>query len=344
MFRPLCVAGRRVAAFVFPLSAIFGVSFAMADEPAAPSDREESPPQFVIIDGHRVPTKVLPPSATRISPPDDPDRRVITIAPRAIGRGSGIVEVVDPGQPSSQPDVATGEVSDRAAAIAALPYPRVQVRNRFFQRGPQFVPRYGFSSPWGYGGLGYELAMQDAYYAGRYDAFDQLRSNELDEQYEIRRQQLLSNFEQALERGVERLRVGDYSRAVIDFSMAAELNQEDPASRIHLAQARLGLGHYRDAGRVLRRALELQPKLVYLELRLPTYLPPGEYDEQVGALSRRLHAQSAHVDEFFALGFFEFQRGNYRQAYEAFAYASRATPRDDILLTFMEITKPPTRP
>ncbi len=97
-----------------------------------------------------------------------------------------------------------------------------------------------------------------------------------------RKERLLSTHAEALAAGLERLRSGDHAQAVVALTLAAELDQGDPACRMHLAQARLALRQYDEAGRVLRRALQLQPKLVYADLHLERY-----FDTPVGELAKR---------------------------------------------------------
>lgn len=160
--------------------------------------------------------------------------------------------------------------------------------------------------------------------------------------FEQRGLHLLSEHEEAVAEGLAAFRAGDYRQATIDLTRAAELHQGDPACRIHLAQAHLALGHDADAAKALRRALQLQPKLVPKRLNLAQYYPrPDELDAHVDALSRRIAAKrTAAADEYLLLGFMEFQRGRTDEAYAAFRYAVRGRKADSIVETYLKLTKP----
>ncbi len=165
------------------------------------------------------------------------------------------------------------------------------------------------------------------------------------QQWQRRKEQLLSANEQATQRGVELLRAGAYREALVDLTLAAELNHGDPACRIHLTQTRVALGHDQEAAEVLRRALELQPKLIPMWLGLETYYPsPEEFDRQVDALARRV-AENSHsgADEYLLLGFFEFQRHHLDAAYAAFVQADRKQAGDEPIEAYLTLTKPAQR-
>jgi tetratricopeptide (TPR) repeat protein len=170
----------------------------------------------------------------------------------------------------------------------------------------------------------------------------QRRFNEAD--MAQRGQRLLTKHEQALSAGLQRLKAGEPERAVVALTLAAKLNQGDPACRIHLAQSRLALGHYREAGLALRRALQLQPKLVYFDLHLDRfYQKLGELDKHTDRLHEWLEKNPESPPEIrFLLGFLEFQRGEFAAAHEEFARVRKALPKDDLTRDLFEVTKPPT--
>jgi tetratricopeptide (TPR) repeat protein len=163
-------------------------------------------------------------------------------------------------------------------------------------------------------------------------------------QWAQRRQHLLSAHDQATQEGVILMQAGAYRAAVISLTRASELDQGDPGCRIHLALARVALGHDIEASKVLRRALELQPKLVPMQLELEQYYPSAdEFEAQVDALRDRVRRNTvASADEYFVLGFLEFQRGRYDQAHAAFRHAARDLPKDKRVRTYLELTKPAT--
>jgi len=163
-------------------------------------------------------------------------------------------------------------------------------------------------------------------------------------EWERRKQRLLDAHALATEEGVVLMQAGAYRAAVIALTRAAALNQGDPVCRVYLALARVGLGHDLEAAQVLRRALELQPKLVPMRLDLAQYYPSAEeFAAQVEALRRRVRSKSpATADEYFLLGFMEFQSGGYEQAYAAFCQAARGLGKDKRLRTYLELTRPAT--
>lgn len=160
--------------------------------------------------------------------------------------------------------------------------------------------------------------------------------------WERRKQHLLDASAQTTQEGLAQLQAGKYREAVISLTRAAEMNQGDPACRIHLAQARIALGHDADAAKALRRALELQPKLVPMVLGLEQYYPHDEdFAVQVDALAERVSGnRSATADEYFLLGFMEFQRGWYDEAYAAFRRVARERPKDTLTRSYLDLAKP----
>ncbi len=157
---------------------------------------------------------------------------------------------------------------------------------------------------------------------------------------ELRRERLLSANEKAQRSGLEQFRRGDYAASVVAFTLASELNHGDPASRVHLAQARLALGHYDAAARAIRRALELQPKLIFVPLRLERhYANSRDFTRHVQALEEYVGAKPSG-DLQFLLGFFQFQRGEFDDAHKAFRAALRYDPSDEHCKQFLDITMP----
>jgi len=165
---------------------------------------------------------------------------------------------------------------------------------------------------------------------------------EADRAWARRKNHLLSASEQAREEGVVLMQAGEYRKALFAFTRAADLNHGDPASRLHVALTQTALGHDAEAAQALRRALELQPRLLPAHLDLPQYYPTSaEFDTQVDALSQRVaQAPAPAADVCFLLGFFEFQRGQYTAAYAAFQQADRIRPNDRRTQKYLELTKP----
>ena len=100
---------------------------------------------------------------------------------------------------------------------------------------------------------------------------------------------------------------------------------------------------YDEAGKVLRRALQLQPNLVYIDLKLDKYYPqPGKFAECTDALAAWVREHRVGRDAYFLLGYAEFQRGNFERAYAAFRKVARVMPKDPLTRAYLEITRPPS--
>lgn len=230
-------------------------------------------------------------------------------------------------------------------------YPRLRFRSGDTAYGYGDGYRYSrsgylnFSYGW-YGAYSpgrFAAAFGDAYFAGRAAERDYQahRFNILD--MNRRQERNLTAHEKALKQGIELMRSGEHSRAVIALTMAGELDQGDPACRIHLALARLALGQYEQAGRAVHRALQLQPKLVYADLHLDRYFPTAEAFEQAAdRLALRVSSVSAAAHAVFLMGFIEFQRGNFGPANQAFRRLAAAGREDDLVQAYLAVTLPPT--
>ena len=268
---------------------------------------------------------IVDPDADR--PDDDGTPRVTIVPPRRIA----------PPQPA---DSAGDDDYDDDARPRAL---RPGDPAAFFVRYPWLAPgypghyHYGLDPRW-------PRTWQELHRAQRYER-DRDRARRFNERDMARRaQRLLSAHGQALADGVAQLRAGDYRRAVVTLTLASELNQGDPACRIHLAQARLALGHDDEAAAVLRRALQLQPTLAHRDLDLDTYYPDdGTFAAHVDALAARLARPAAQrsAELHFLLGFLEFQRGRYDEAHAALRTAARAAPQDNLTRRLLTTTQPP---
>lgn len=191
-----------------------------------------------------------------------------------------------------------------------------------------------------YDPFGTQWAIMQAYEAGRlaerYDAEQERAQRDAAE----RRQRAATAHGRALEAGLEKLKAGEYARAISALTLAAKLNQGDPACRIHLAQARLALGHYDLAARVLRRALQLQPKLIYVDLKLDSYYPDDvSLKEFSTSLGKWIGEHGATPEIHFLAGFVDFERGEFAAAHESLVQAARGLKRDDLTRDLLELTR-----
>lgn len=174
-------------------------------------------------------------------------------------------------------------------------------------------------------------------------AMDRRAFNALD--MEERGYRLLTRSEAAIGEGLELQRSGDYRRAMLSFRLAAELNQSDPASRIHLAQSLMALGRYEAAGQAVRRALSLQPKLVYVPLDWAVDFESDEaFDVRVVAMERWFgdgSGDSLSPDGAFLVGYVRFLDGDLSGAQRAFRAAAMRGRVDDALRALLELSAAP---
>ena len=295
------------------------------------SDDEQ--PLYVIHDGQRIPTVIIPPTNNERAAQEaslemvtlDPETQTEQLdRPRDLHDRPGIIDEPEWGIPLA--------LRYGAGQYAGYPVSHCRRRaDRWWRYDPYLRP-------------GYRRNLEEAYRAGRY-IFERERGRRFNQRDMKRRKaRVLNSHEKALRLGLERIKSDKYTQAVVALTMAADLNQGDPACRIHLAQARLAQGHYEAAGRVLHRALQLQPKLVYVSLNLPSYYSaPEEFDRHVDALNSWVAGHRAGAYTYFLLGCMEFQRDNFDQAYAAFRIAIRGLPKDSLTQDYLEITKPPAR-
>ncbi len=193
-------------------------------------------------------------------------------------------------------------------------------------------------------GVSYRRALNEAYRAGRYDEFRDQQYEHNHREAKLRERRVLSQHMVALREGRSHLRNGDFQRAIAALTLAARLDQGDPVSRIHLAQARLAVGHFPEAGAALYRALQLQPELVYHEWALNDYYPqPPDLERFLSQLRARLAASNASIDEWFLLGAMEMQLGNGDAAHAAFRRVDYWLPQNDLVRAYLEISRPPAR-
>lgn len=204
---------------------------------------------------------------------------------------------------------------------------------------------------YGFDPFGVDVALD-----GLGGAIAEARANPYRALYNVREAQqrkgkALDKHDEALLAGLRRLREGDYGRAIVALTLAAKLDHGDPSCRLHLAQARLAQGHYTDAGKLLRRALELQPKLVYVDMHLDDYYPKAgtlrALDAELSAHLHRVAEKGADpvmlADAWFLQGFTKFQLGEFDAAYAAFRRVAESRPRDDLTRDFLDLCKPPER-
>ncbi len=288
-----------------PLSISIAAGFAWIAVVTAGAQSAQSPNGA----SERVPTRIVPPiSARRIDAVERLDR----------------VSVVEPLGPLVRQDTSCSRTTDLFGSGDLW-------------ASPWGAPHFGYS--WGW--YAPNRALLDAYRAGRREArrIEAQRYNQDDMQR--RAQRALTRHEQALSEGLEWLREGDALRAARQFELAAQLNQGDPACRIHLAQARLALGHFDESATALRRAFELQPRLIYLDLHWENdFESPEALDRCTEQLVEHMRRNPTSADVHLLRGYLEVQRGRLAAAQAAFSRVAQVMPEDDVTRAFLSISKP----
>lgn len=299
---------------------------------------QDPQPLFVIRGGRRVPVSVTPARSA------------------ANNARQAVLEVVEAGQPGGQPDAAytspferPGDEPGGVGGPSSAPPRRQEIAyyagypvsyyyptdTSWWDTGPVYPNPYNTD---------YGVAPRQLYRGQRY-VYERERGRRFNEaDMQRRRERALTSSEKALRTGLGDLKAGDYEQAVVALTMATQLNQGDPASRIHLAQAQMAMGHYDEAAAALRRALQLQPNLKFIPLDLGKYYSdPDDFDQQVERLCAYVKAHPVTADVYFLLGYMEFQREDFAQANAAFQIALRGAPNDALVREYVKLTKPPSR-
>ena len=296
---------------------------------------------YIEQDGKRIPTRIAPPTKEAIARPKEQ-------AAAATERVAGRQEVNEE------------NLRDEPAAETALrermmrKYYAEQRRWRVREYGVGGTARYRAPVSFGYSpavlpqgayyGMdpwGIQSAIDQAYALGREDEAYFSRRIEGEIETAARSKRVLAAHNRALDGSLDQLKRGQFSKAVASLTLAAKLDQGDPACRIHLAQARLALGQYDEAAKALRRALQLQPKLVFIDMQLDQYYPKATTIAGLAdQLAQSVRSDGASAEVYFLQGFLEYQRDRNGDAYAAFVKASEGLGEDDLTRDFLGITMP----
>lgn len=288
-----------------------------------------APPLF--RNGARVPTEIVPPGDS--TPPAS--GRPVTDARAPV---QPTAQQNDAGAGDGVEDDAPGDVEPQAPGSDSRPrIGGAGDRERRDRRDVRY-PRYRAYRRWSHGYA--RRATQDAYWAGRADAILDVQRQFNEADTDRRRDRLLTAHAAALERGLGLLATGEYRAAATALTLAARLDEGDPACRIHLAQAWLALGQHDAAGKALRRGLELQPELALMPLKLAKhYAAPTELDAHVARLDAAVQAGEAGRDGVFLLGFLQYQRGRMEAAQQCFTRIADGKRRDLLVRTLIDVTR-----
>ncbi len=242
-----------------------------------------------------------------------------------------------------RPDEASGSEADRFHAPRdrdfAFPEPdRLRGRSRYRESGrnpERPYPRLLDLRPQFYrDGYGYRFGVPafDGLYTERFErAYRQGLADGRDyERFEIQAERGLAAYQDAMFSGHAAFTDGAYGLAARQFLLAATLNQGDPASRLCAAHAQTALGDYRPAVRLLRRAFELQPKLVYLPLDIRgAYGENADFAKHRSAL-RKTTASENNGDLWLLLGYYYYYTNHMSKAAAALSNAVKLQPEDPL--------------
>ncbi len=298
-----------------------------------------------------------------------PSARVVTVTAQRDSARSGRVRWVDPvrtAAPQTQPPGAYTELGLRGWFFSVAPWGVTSYYVIPEYEGPKMEQGYGR----GYDALGYRYGLEEEYFEQRYNpyynAFGPLQTDPTGAAYyrglrgsdiatpgrhlnlrdmNRRAERLLAAHERAYALGLKQLHRGQYARAIVSFTLAARLNQSDPASRLMLTLARLAQGHHAEAAAAIRRAVELQPQLIYLELPLERHYPrAGLLASFTDRLAAWVRQQPDDADARFLLGYLRFRQGRLAQAFAVLREASKLRPQDRLVQELLEVARPPAEP
>jgi tetratricopeptide (TPR) repeat protein len=133
---------------------------------------------------------------------------------------------------------------------------------------------------------------------------------------------------------------GQYGVAARYFLLSATLNQTDPTSRLCAAHTQIALGHFDVAAKLLRRAFEIQPLLVYLLMDVRgAYGELGDFDDHLAFLRATVEKEPVGADQLFVLGYFLYFSNNEVEAAGVLARALKLAPNDPVLQSFAEVAR-----
>jgi tetratricopeptide (TPR) repeat protein len=184
--------------------------------------------------------------------------------------------------------------------------------------GPYGGYGYGPPAAWGYADP--SSTFDEGYWQGERDG---RRLAQWEQSVELGTASYLSGMRS----GLAAFRQGDYATAVKQFILAANLNQGDAASRLHAAHAMVALGHYDEAAPSVRRAIQLQPQLVYLSIDIRAdYGVQQDFDVHYAKLKAATEQQADHPDLWFLLGYYQFFSGRAQEAYSSLKKSDELAP------------------
>jgi hypothetical protein len=209
------------------------------------------------------------------------------------------------------------------------PYRR-PFREEYYPYGRPYYPRrYGY----GYGPFDPHYGahiFDDGYISGFHDG-------RRFQQWQTKAELGLNSYLRSMRSGSELFRNGDYVAATRQFILACKLNQGDAASRLHAVHAMVAVGQYTAAVPALRRALQLQPKLVYLPLDIrKEYGAAADFDAHFQRLADAAHQADTDAALWLLLGYYQYFSERPGDAAASLTRAAELSPRDSAVLRLLE--------
>jgi tetratricopeptide (TPR) repeat protein len=193
---------------------------------------------------------------------------------------------------------------------------------------------YPYHSRYPYGDSRYyDYPFDSGYQSGFYDGRRY-------QKWAARAERSAQSYLLAMQNGGEFFRNGDYSSAARQFTLACELNQGDAASRLRLVMALVALGEYEAAAPALRRAIQLQAKVVHLPLNVEQdYGAISDFDAHLKKLESAAQAQANNESLWLLLGYCQLFSSRASKAADTLSTAINLAPADNAALRLHEAAR-----
>ena len=229
---------------------------------------------------------------------------------------------------TAEPKLSASATRDHGPAASAKKkkQDRDQRRNKYprrFDLRPQFYQDdYGYRFGVPAFDENYDRRTERAYQQGLMDGRHY-------ERLDVQAERGFAEYRRAMFQGNAAFTSGKYGLAARQYLLAAALNQGDPASRLCAAHCQIALHDYGPAARLLRRAFELQPKLLYLPMDIRgAYGNDSDFPSHRKALRQATVKAAEDGDLWFVLGYVHYFSGNMAQAAKSLQQASELQPDD----------------
>ncbi len=176
-------------------------------------------------------------------------------------------------------------------------------------------------------------ALERAYLEG-------LEEGRLNERLEMQSERGLNSYQEAMAAGQAAFFDGDYGLAARHFLLAATLHQGDPSARLCAAHTYIALGDYASAMRLIERAMELEPRIVYLPMDLRGAY--GEWDDfvrHVRALQQATEESPEDAELWFLLGYCRYFSKQMKESVVPLSKAAELAPDDRMVGRLSDLAK-----